>query len=205
MKHRISFVWIALFAALLLPRPAARGVSFDGDRAGHRRRRRRHRTRRPCSSRCGPPVRTCVGGNVRLVVRDAAGANPVTLSTFPAPNPTNGAAAARSCSTTAVSTAKTTPAATGRLHDDRDPGELSRRGLAHLRDGARQRVYWRVSWGGARTRARTAVDLTNLGDERRRDSSPAFGGVAALGRRAGAALHARPAAPRARTTPPSTH
>ena len=78
MKHRISFVWIVALAASLLPRPAIAAFHLmeieqviggvNGDT-----------TAQAVQLRCGSAVNNFVGGQVRLVVRDAAGANPVTL------------------------------------------------------------------------------------------------------------------------------
>src|SRR5262245_16558991 len=108
MKHRISFVWIILLAAGLLPRPAIAafhlmeveqligGVQGDA-------------TAQAIQIRQRFAGQNILAGTARLVVRDAAGLNPITLTNFGS-NPANAAACARILVATPSFLAKTTPA-----------------------------------------------------------------------------------------------
>src|SRR5262249_16556632 len=110
-----------------------------------------------------------VGGNAKLVVRDGAGATPVTLSTFPLPNPGNGTACREILPATACFAAKTTPAAAPDYTMLSIPaGYLNAGSLTFETTG--NVVLWRVSWGAGYTGS-NATDTTN-GDG---DNSPQFG------------------------------
>ena len=172
MKHRISFVWIVALAALLLPRPAIAAFHLmeieqviggvNGDTSAQ-----------AVQIRFRVAGQNFVGANARLVVRDATGANPVTLIAFTAPNPTNGAACARILSTTAGFNSKTTPAAIPDYTMAAIPPAYLAAGSLAFEGVAGSVVLWRVSWGGAGFTGPQTVDLTNDGDG---TTAPAFAG-----------------------------
>jgi hypothetical protein len=173
MKHRISFVWIVALAALLLPRPSFAAFHLmeieqviggvNGDT-----------TAQAVQIRFRAGGQNLVGGNARLVVRDATGANPVTLIAFTAPNPTNNAACARILSSTAAFNSKTTPVAVPDYTMAAIPAAYLAAGSLTFEGVAGSVVLWRVSWGGAGFTGPQTVDLTNDGDG---TTSPAFGGA----------------------------
>jgi hypothetical protein len=188
MKHRISFVWIAALAALLLPRPAFAafhvmeveqvigGVNGDA-------------TAQAVQLRLRIAGQNFVSPNARLVVRDAAGANPVTLVTFGLPNPVNGAACARILSTTTAFNGKTTPVTVPDYTMAAIPPAYLAAGSLTFEGVSGSIVYWRVTWGGAGYTGTQPVDPTNFGGGT--SSGPAFG--AALPSGGPQALHFTPA------------
>ena len=171
MKHRISFVWIVALAALLLPRPAFAAFHLmeieqviggvNGDT-----------TAQAVQIRMRAAGQQFVGGQVRLVVRDGAGLNPVTLLNYSLPNPTNGAACARILSTTAAFNSKTTPAAIPDYTMAAIPASYLAAGSLTFEGAASSIIYWRVSWGSYPALQQT-VDLTNFAST---SSAPAFAG-----------------------------
>jgi hypothetical protein len=81
----------------------------------------------------------------QLVVRDAAGANPVVLSTFPGPNPGDPTACRRILLVTPSMVAKTTPAVTGAYTMAAiPPSYLAGGSMTFESPGA---IWWRTSWG----------------------------------------------------------
>jgi hypothetical protein len=187
MKHRISFVWIVALAALLLPRPAFAafhvmeieqvigGVNGDA-------------TAQAVQLRMRALGQNLVGNNARLVVRDAAGANPVTLVNFALPNPPNNAACSRILSTTTAFNAKTTPTAVPDYTMAAIPASYLAAGSLTFEGVVGSIVYGRVTWGGAGYTGTQPVDLTNFATT---SSAPAFGGALPSG--GPQALHFTPA------------
>ena len=171
MKHRISFIWIAALAALLLPRPAFAAFHMmeieqviggvNGDT-----------TAQAVQLRFRAANQNFVGGQVRLVARDGAGLNPVTLLNYTLPSPTNGAACAHILSTTgAAFNSKTTPTAIPDYTMAPIPASYLAAGSLTFETVSGSIIYWRVSWGGYPAGQQT-VDLTNFGST---SSAPAFG------------------------------
>ena len=171
MKHRISFVWIVALAALLLPRPAFAAFHLmeieqviggvNGDT-----------TAQAVQIRFRAAGQNIVAPNARLVVRDGAGLNPVTLVAFTLPNPTNNAACARILSTTAAFNSKTTPTAIPDYTMAAIPASYLPAGSLTFEAVGTSAVLWRVSWGSYPALQQT-VDLTNDGDG---TTAPAFAG-----------------------------
>jgi hypothetical protein len=187
MKHRISFVWIAALSALLLPRPAIAafhlmeieqvigGVNGDS-------------TAQAVQIRLRSASNNFVGGQVKLLVRDAAGANPVTLLSYSLPSPTNGAVCARILSTTPAFNSKTTPVTIPDYTMAAIPPSYLAAGSLTFENTAGTIVYWRVTWGGAGYTGTQPVDLTNFATT---SSAPAFAGALPSG--GPQALHFTPA------------
>lgn len=152
MKHRICFVRVSLVAlfslgAALLPRPALAAfhlMAIDqviGGVAGDT-------TAQAVQLRMRLAGQNVLSGTVQLRAWDAAGANPVPLSTFPAPNPTNSAQCAAVLLATTNMAARTSPALTGAYTmAPIPPGYLAAGSLTFENTGGG--VIWRVSWGGA--------------------------------------------------------
>ncbi len=148
MKHRISLVLLAVFGFALLPRPALAafhimeieqvigGVGGDASAQAVQLKMRL-------------AGQNLLLGNAQLVVRDAAGANPVTLSTFAGTNPTNSTACREILLATASMAAKTTPAVTGAYTMAAIPASYLPAGTLTFETFGGGQTYWRVSWGGA--------------------------------------------------------
>ena len=162
MKHRISFVWVVLLAAAwLVPQTASANfhiMQIDqviGGVGGD-----------PNAQAIELSMRT-LGQNVlanqaRLVVRDAAGANPVTLIAFTGTNPANSAACRQILIATPGFLAKTTP---GTVADYATmapiPASYLAAGSLTFEGVIGSINYWRVSWGGAGYTGSQAIDPTN--------------------------------------------
>lgn len=169
MKRRISFVWIALFAASLVPRPASAAFHLMeieqviGGVGGDTSAQAVQLALRVAGN-------NFLAGSARLVVRDAAGANPVTLSTFPVPNPASGALCREILVATAGFTSKTSPAALVDFTMSAIPAAYLAAGSLTFEAVAGGAVLWRVSWGDGGYTGPNTTDLTN-GDG---DNSPPF-------------------------------
>ncbi len=197
MKHRIScarisVAWLFVLGSALLPRPALAnfhimeieqvigGVSGDTSAQAVQLKMR-------------ADGQNVLAGQALLIVRDAAGNNPVTLSTFPAPNPTAGPCREILLVTPAMAS-KTSPAVTGAYTMTPIPAAyLAAGSLTFEGFGS---AYWRVSWGGAGyTGPQTVVAGINDSDG---VTSPAFAG--ALPSTSAKALAFTPACPALSTT-----
>jgi hypothetical protein len=169
MKHRIGFVWIVLFASALLPRPASAAFHLMeieqviGGVGGDT-------TAQAVQLKMRAAGNNFLAGAGRLVVRDAAGNNPVTLSTFPVPNPANGVACREILLATAGFPAKTSPAATLDYTMSAIPAGYLAAGSLTFEAVSGGAVLWRVSWGDGAYSGPNTTDLTN-GDG---DNSPPF-------------------------------
>jgi hypothetical protein len=104
-----------------------------------------------------------------LVLYDAAGANPVTLLTFPA-NAANGAAGARILVASASFAASHDPAPDFTLSSLIPPSRLAAGRLAFQLGST---IYWSLSWGGAGYTGSTTGATDNDADG---DFGPAYGG-----------------------------
>src|SRR5262245_41086748 len=191
MKLRIGFVWIALSATAFLPRPAAAAFHLMeieqviGGVGGDTTAQAVQLGQRSAGQ-------TVLNNFVRLMVRDATGNNPVSLSAFPLPNPSDGTACRPILLGTAAFAAKTTPAATLNYTMAAIPASYIAGGTITFEQISNNAVLWRVSWGtysGPNT-----TDLTN-GDG---DNSPPF--AAALPSASAAALKFSPACGTASTS-----
>jgi len=107
---------------------------------------------------------TLLSGDAQLVVRDATGSTPVTLSTFPMPNPASGTCLAILLATSNFA-AKTSPTAVPNYTMTAiPPGYLAAGSLTFEALGGAT-TYWRVSWGGASyTGPQTVITSTNDDD-----------------------------------------
>ena len=112
MKRRISFVWIALFAASLLPRPAAAAfhlMQIDQAIGGVGN----DTSAQAVQLSMRALGNNLLGGNAKLFVRDATGNNPILITDFlPLANPANNGACRQILIASAAFLAKTTPATT---------------------------------------------------------------------------------------------
>lgn len=168
MKQRISFAWILVLGACLLPRPADAAFHFMeiqqviGGVGGDT-------TAQAIQIRQRFAGNNILTGTARLVVRDAAGANPVTLTNFGS-NVANAAACAPILIATPAFLAKTTPAAVANFTMAQIPASYLPAGSLTFEAQAGGTVLWRVSWGGAAYTGVHTTDLTN-GDG---NASPAF-------------------------------
>jgi hypothetical protein len=150
MKHRIRFVLLAVLAFALLPRPALAAFHImeieqviggvDGDT-----------TAQAVQLKMRTTLQNQLFPNAQLVVRDAVGANPVTLSTFGTSTATNPASGAcrEVLLVTAAMAAKTTPAVTGDYTMAAIPASYLAAGTLSFETAGGGATYWRVSWGGA--------------------------------------------------------
>lgn len=145
MKHRISFVLLAVLGVALLPRPALAAFHLMeieqviGGVGGDT-------TAQAVQLKMRTTGQYFVNGAVRVRVFDAAGATPITLHTFAA-NVTDGACLEILLATPGMA-AKTSPALTGALPMAAiPPSYLAAGSLTFETIGGS--VYWRVSWGGA--------------------------------------------------------
>jgi len=191
MKLRIGFVWIALSATAFLPRPA--GAAFHlmeiqqviGGIGGDT-------TAQAVQLGQRSPNQTVLNNFVRLMVRDAAGNNAVTLSLFPLPNPTDGTLCRPILLGTASFAAKTTPAATLNYTMTPIPPTYIPGGTITFEQISDGGILWRLSWG-----TYSGSNLTNAtnGDG---DNSPPF--AAALPSTSAAALKFSPACGTASTS-----
>lgn len=101
--------------------------------------------------------------NARLVVRDAAGLNPVIIATFPGPVAVSTAGSRVLIATASFST-QTNPALTpDQVMTNPIPDTYMAAGTLTFEDNFNT-VYWRVSWGGAGYTGPTTGGLTNDAD-----------------------------------------
>ncbi len=122
-----------------------------------------------------------LSGNAQLVVRDAAGMNPVTLSIFPLPNKASGA-----CRELLLATAefefKTNPPLTATKRDylmtAKIPASYLAAGTLTFEGIGNPTPWWRTSWGGAAySGPHTAVaGASNVANDLNGNTSPAFAG-----------------------------
>jgi len=195
MKHRIAFAGLALFALLALPRPALAAFHLMeveqviGGVGGD-----------PNAQAVQLVMRTggqnLLNGVGRLVARDAAGANPVTLINFNS-NPTNAVGcSSRVLITTAAMNAKTTPAVTGAFTMTAMPASYLAAGSLTFEQTSGT-IYWRVSWGGGGYTGANTLQAGTLaagtGNDDDGNAAPPFGGV--LVSAAAQALKFSPACP----------
>lgn len=151
MKRRISFrrmsyVWAAILACSVLPGSAwanfhlmeieqvIGGVSGDT-------------TAQAVQLKMRFAGQNIVGGQGQVVVRDAAGLNPVTIATFPS-NVTSGACREILLATNAFA-AKTSPAAVRDFAMTAIPASYLAAGSLTFESVGGGATWWRVSWGGA--------------------------------------------------------
>src|SRR5258706_1924951 len=150
MKHRIScarisVAWLFVLGSALLPRPALANFHvmeieqvIGGVRGDSSAQAVQLKTR--------IDGQNVLAGQAVLSVCDAAGNNPVTLSTFPAPNPTAGPCREILLVTPAMAS-KTSPAVTGAYTMTPIPAAyLAAGSLTFEGFGS---AYWRGGWGGA--------------------------------------------------------
>jgi hypothetical protein len=132
-----------------------------------------------------------VAGSAQLVVRDAAGANPVVLSTFPAPNPAGGLCREILLATPAMA-AKTTPPLDADFVMSPIPASYLAAGTLTF-EAVGGTVYWRTSWGGAAYTGSGSVIASPAGNDDNGNANPAFAGP--LPSTGGYALRFTPACP----------
>ncbi len=117
-----------------------------------------------------------VNGNAQLVARDASGANPVVLSSFPLPNPASGACR-EILLATAGFTSRTTPATVADFTMSAIPAAYLPAGTLTFEGVIGPTVYWRTSWGGASyTGPGTVVSLVGGGNDDDGNANPPFAG-----------------------------
>lgn len=137
-----------------------------------------------------------VAGNAQLVVRDAAGANPVVLSTFPAPNPVGGACREILLATPGMA-ARTSPPLVADFTMTPIPVAYLAAGTLTF-EGIGGFVYWRTSWGGAAyTGPGTVITVAAGGNDDDGTANPPYAGPLPSG--GGYALRFTPACATAST------
>jgi hypothetical protein len=142
-----------------------------------------------------------VTGNAQLVARDAAGANPVVLSSFPAPNPVLSGACQPILLATAAMAARTSPALDAVARDfemSPIPASYLAAGTLTFEQTVGSVVYWRVSWGGAAYTGPHTVIASPAGNDDNGNAGPAYPGP--LPSAGGYALRYTPACPTVSTT-----
>jgi hypothetical protein len=142
-----------------------------------------------------------VTGNAQLVVRDAAGANPVVLSSFPAPNPVVSGACLPILLATNAMAEHTSPPLDAAARDfamNPIPPAYLAAGTLTFEQTVGSVVYWRLSWGGATYTGPHTVIATPAGNDNDGNAGPAYAG--ALPTAGGYALRYTPACPTASTT-----
>ncbi len=183
-------VWLALAAIASLPRPALATFHLmeikqviggvDGDTSAQ-----------AVQLKMRLAGQQFLAGQAQLVVRDATGANPVALSTFPMPNPASGACREILPATPGMA-ARTSPPldAAGRdyVMNPIPASYLAAGSLTFEAIGGV--VYWRTSWGGAAYTGAQNVIASPAGKRRRRQCEPGLRRSAALDGGVRAALHA---------------
>jgi hypothetical protein len=119
-----------------------------------------------------------VTGNAQLVVRDATGANPVVLSTFPAPNPVLSGSCQPILLATSAMAAKTVPPLDATARDfamNPIPAAYLPAGTLTF-EAVGGVVYWRLSWGGAAYTGPHNVIASPAGNSVTALASPAYAG-----------------------------
>jgi hypothetical protein len=197
MKQRISFVWIVLLAAFLLPRPA--GAAFHlmeieqviGGVGGDT-------TAQAVQLKMRFGGQNLLAGAAQVVVRDAAGANPLVIATFPLPNPPSNACREILLATNGFA-AKTSPAAVRDYVLTQIPAGYLPAGSLTFESFGGGGVWWRVSWGGGGyTGAHNVISVAGGGNDDDGTAAPAFG--SALPSTTGQALRFNAACPTASST-----
>lgn len=179
MLLREKFVWLVLMMAMALPMPALAAFHLMeieqviGGVGGDT-------TAQAVQLKMRFANQQFVGGNARLVARDAAGLNPVVLSTFTEPIPTGGACREILLATTGFA-ARTTPSVGAAQRDflmDPIPAAYLPAGSLTFETAAGTAVYWRVSWGGASyTGPGTVVSVGAGGNDDDGNANPPFAGA----------------------------
>ena len=137
-----------------------------------------------------------VTGNAQLVVRDAAGANPVVLSSFPAPNPVVSGACLPIVLATPAMAALTSPPLDATARDfamSPIPAAYLAAGTLTFEQTVGSVVYWRLSWGGASYTGPHTVIASPAGNDDNGNAGPAYAGP--LPSAGGYALRYTPACP----------
>jgi len=130
-----------------------------------------------------------LNGAAQVVVRDAAGANPVTLATFNA-NVTSGACREILLATNAFA-ATTTPAAVRNFAMSAIPPAYLAAGSLTFESLGGGSTWWRVSWGGVGYTGLGTVVIVPGGNDDSGNANPAFAGP--LPSSSAQALHFTPA------------
>jgi hypothetical protein len=179
MRLREGFVWLALMVAVGWPGPALAAFHLMeieqviGGVGGDT-------TAQAVQLKMRFAGQQFVGGNARLVARDAAGVNPVVLSTFPVANPDSGACREILLATTGFA-ARTTPSVGAAQRDflmDPIPVAYLPAGSLTFEGAGGSPVYWRVSWGGASyTGSGTVVSVGAGGNDDDGNANPPFAGA----------------------------
>jgi hypothetical protein len=173
MKHHIGFGWVAAVCFALVPGFARANFHImeieqviggvGGDTAAQ-----------AVQLKMRLAGQNFVAGQAQLVVRDAVGANPVVLSTFPGPNPTGGACLPILLATPGMA-AKTSPPISGAYTMSPIPAAYLAAGSLTFESLGGGITWWRVSWGGASySGAQTVAAGTNDADG---ITSPPFAGA----------------------------
>ena len=174
MTHRIGLVWLSFCALTLAASPALAafhlmeieqvigGVGGDASAQAVQLKMR-------------SIGQNFLSGSAQLVVRDAAGANPVILSTFPATVITGGACREILIATAGFS-AKTTPAAVANFTMLPIPASYLPAGSLTFEGVLPPTIYWRVSWGnGSYSGSQTvALGVPPTANDSDGTTSPAF-------------------------------
>jgi hypothetical protein len=195
MKQRISFTLLAslLLAAAPIPAHAAfHLMQIDqviGGVAGDT-------TAQAVQLRMRNVGQNFLSGSAQLIVRDAAGANPITLSTFPMPNPTSGTCLAILLATPGFA-AKTAPAAVANYTMAAIPASYLPGGSLTFETLGGATTLWRVSWGTYAGPATVATVASGFNDD---DGTAAPNAGGALPSTGTAALQFTPACGTASTT-----
>jgi hypothetical protein len=179
MRLREGFVWLALMVAVGWPGPALAAFHLMeieqviGGVGGDT-------TAQAVQLKMRAAGQQFLNGNARLVARDAAGLNPVVLSTFPLPNPTGGSCREILLATTGFA-AHTTPSVGAAERDylmDPIPVAYLSAGSLTFETATGTAIYWRVSWGGAGyTGPGTVVTVAGGGNDDDGTANPAFAGA----------------------------
>ena len=137
-----------------------------------------------------------LNGSAQLIVRDATGANPVTLSTFPVPNPTGGTCLAILLATPSFA-AKTSPTAVANYTMTAIPSSYLAGGSLTFETLGGATTLWRLSWGTYSGSATVATVASGYNDDDGTAAPNAGGSLPSSGT---AALHFTPGCPTASTT-----
>ena len=145
MKHRIGFVWLLALGLAFVPRASFAAFHLMeiekviGGVGGDT-------TAQAIQLKIRVSGNNLVVGSAQVVVRDATGANPVTIATFSGTNPANGACREILLATPNMS-GKTTPALVPDFPMSPIPASYLNAGSLTFESLGGGTTWWRVSWG----------------------------------------------------------
>jgi autotransporter-associated beta strand protein len=175
MKHRIGFVCLLALGLAFVPRHALANFhvmeveQIIGGVGGNT-------TAQAITLKTRTTTQNQVVGNAQIRVWDAAGANPVTISTFTGTDPNDASACKEILLATAGMAGKTQPAVSPDFTMTNPiPQSYLAAGSLTFESTGGAVTWWRVSWGGASyTGATTVAAGTNDVDG---NTAPAFAGA----------------------------